>query len=67
MTGDNKVTKEIVVNDCIKLYPRTIGVFTRFNIDSCCGGAVSIEAAAKRDNVDLKALLKALNSCNSRL
>ncbi|HLC17915.1 MAG TPA: DUF542 domain-containing protein [Thermodesulfobacteriota bacterium] len=61
MTGDNKVTKEIVVNDCIKLYPRTIGVFTRFNIDSCCGGAVSIEEAAKRDGAPLKELLEELN------
>ena len=61
MTGDNKVTKEIVVNDCIKLYPRTIGVFTRFKIDSCCGGAVSIEEAANRDGAPLKELLEELN------
>ena len=40
------ITKDIVVNDCIKLYPKTIGVFTRFKIDSCCGGAVPIEEAA---------------------
>ena len=61
MTGDNKVTKEIVVNDCIKLYPRTIGVFTRFNIDSCCGGAVSIKEAAARDGASLDDILAALN------
>lgn len=59
--AEEKVTKEIVVNDCIKLYPNTIGVFTRFNIDSCCGGAVSIEDAARRDGADLEALLKELN------
>lgn len=57
-----KVTKDLVVNDCIKLYPKTIGVFTKFNIDSCCGGAVSIEAAAKRDGAPLEALLQSLNS-----
>lgn len=56
-----KVTKEMVVNDCIKQYPKTIGVFTRFKIDSCCGGAVSIEAAAKRDGAQLDAILQALN------
>ncbi|MFQ5441799.1 MAG: DUF542 domain-containing protein [Thermodesulfobacteriota bacterium] len=59
--AEEKVTKEIVVNDCIKLYPNTIGVFTRFNIDSCCGGAVSIEDAARRDGADLGALLRELN------
>jgi len=56
-----KVTKDMVVNDCIRLYPKTIGIFTQFHIDSCCGGAVSIEIAAKRDNAPLDALLKALN------
>ncbi len=50
-----------MVNDCIKLYPDTIGVFTKFNIDSCCGGAVSIEEAARRDGAELEALMAALN------
>ena len=57
----DKVTKDIVVNDCIKMYPKTIGVFTTFKIDSCCGGAVSIEAAALRDGANLEDILKALN------
>lgn len=61
-----KVTKDIVVNDCIKLYPKTIGVFTQFKIDSCCGGAVSIEAAAKRDGADLDEMLKALEEAASK-
>jgi len=59
--AEEKVTKDIIVNDCIKLYPNTIGVFTRFKIDSCCGGAVSIEEAATRDGADIGALLKELN------
>ncbi len=58
---NDKVTKELVVNDCIKLYPNTIGIFTKFNIDSCCGGAVSIEEAARRDGAELGALMAALN------
>lgn len=57
-----KITKDIVVNDCIKLYPKTIGVFTRFHIDSCCGGAVSIEDAARRDGAPIEELLDALNA-----
>ncbi len=61
MTEGQKVKKELVVNDCIKLYPGTIGVFTKFNIDSCCGGAVSIEEAARRDGAELEALMTALN------
>lgn len=65
-TVTEKVTKDIVVNDCIKLYPKTIGVFTQFKIDSCCGGAVSIEAAARRDGAPLDGLLKALNQAAAR-
>ncbi|MFQ5737334.1 MAG: DUF542 domain-containing protein [Thermodesulfobacteriota bacterium] len=56
-----EITKDIIVNDCIKLYPKTIGVFTQFKIDSCCGGAVSIEAAAQRDGAPLDELMEALN------
>ncbi|MEE9614092.1 MAG: DUF542 domain-containing protein [Thermodesulfobacteriota bacterium] len=61
MTEGGKITKDLVVNDVIKLHPKTIGVFTRFNIDSCCGGAVSIEAAAKRDGAPVDEMVKALN------
>ena len=50
-----------IVNDVIKEHPKTITVFTNFNIDSCCGGATSIETAATRDGASLKELLEALN------
>ena len=60
-----RITKEMIVNDAIKLYPDTIGVFSKFHIDSCCGGAVSIEEAAKRDKADLDSLLKKLNEVTS--
>ncbi|HHL39172.1 MAG TPA: hypothetical protein ENJ37_01560 [Deltaproteobacteria bacterium] len=56
-----KISKDVVVNDAIKLYPKTISVFTRYNIDSCCGGAVSIEEAARRDGAPLDELLRELN------
>jgi regulator of cell morphogenesis and NO signaling len=65
MTETAKITEDMVVNDAIKLYPKTIGVFTQFNIDSCCGGAVSIKDAAKRDGATLDELIKALNEAAS--
>ncbi len=60
-----KITKQTIINDAIKMYPNTIGVFSKFRIDSCCGGAVSIEDAAKRDKADLDALLIKLNEAAS--
>ncbi len=56
-----KISKDEIVNDVIKNHPSTIGVFTEFNIDSCCGGAVSIEEAAARDGAPIDKLIEALN------
>jgi len=61
MSEETVVTRELTINDCIRLHPSTIGVFTKFNMDSCCGGAVSIEEAAIRDGADLTALMRELN------
>lgn len=55
------ITKEDIVNNVIKEHPATIEVFTRFAIDSCCGGAASIEASARRDGAELDALIDELN------
>jgi iron-sulfur cluster repair protein YtfE (RIC family) len=48
------------VNELVMRYPATIAVFNRFGIDSCCGGAVPIADAARRDGADVDALLAAL-------
>ena len=54
------ITKEMTINRVIELYPQTIGVFNRFNVDSCCGGSEMLERAAARDGADLERLLEAL-------
>ena len=56
-----RITREMIINDVIKQYPETISVFNRLNVDSCCGGGASIEATARKDGIDLEALLDALN------
>jgi regulator of cell morphogenesis and NO signaling len=61
----DKITKEMSVNDAIRLYPSTMGVFTGYNIDSCCGGAATIAEAAERDGIPLKELLETLNEAAS--
>lgn len=55
------ITKEMIVNDIIKKYPKTLAVFGKFKIDSCCGGGTSIEVAGKRDGADVDAMVKELN------
>lgn len=61
MAEQTRITPDLIVNDAIRLYPATIRVFTDYGIDSCCGGAVSIEEAARRDGADLDAILRSLN------
>ncbi|MCL5957823.1 MAG: DUF542 domain-containing protein [Chloroflexi bacterium] len=55
------ITKDMVINDVIKKHKETISVFNKFNVDSCCGGGKPIEVTAKRDGVDVDALMAALN------
>lgn len=50
----------MTVNDMLRLYPATVSVLNAFGIDACCGGAASLDEAARRDGVDLDALLNAL-------
>ena len=55
------ITKDMVINDVIKKYPKTITVFSNFKVDSCCGGGFSIEKTAGMSGIDMNALLNALN------
>ncbi|MEK6559746.1 MAG: DUF542 domain-containing protein [Planctomycetota bacterium] len=55
------IKKDMIINDVIKKYPKTITVFSNFKVDSCCGGGASIGKTAGMSGVDINALLKALN------
>ena len=66
MSPTAKITKEMTVNQVLKLYPATIGILNQFNIDSCCGGNRSLEQASKEDKAALEDLLSRLNSTINR-
>ena len=40
------------VNEVIARHPATIAAFDAHGIDTCCGGAVSVEQAAREAQVD---------------
>ena len=48
------------INEIIVQHPGTIAVFNHFGFDSCCGGGVSVEEAARRDGLDVDAVLAEL-------
>lgn len=55
------ITSASIVNETLRQFPVTTGVFNQFGIDACCGGAASISDAATRDGADPDELLNALN------
>ncbi len=59
------ITKEMTINQIIREHPEVTGVFNKFKVDSCCGGARTLEQTAKDDKIDLDALLGALNEASS--
>lgn len=63
MSGPSEIIQPAsIVNETLRRHPATTGVFNRFGIDACCGGAVSINDAAVRDGADPSLLLDALNA-----
>lgn len=61
MEEKTTITKDMIINDVIKKYPKTITVFSNFKVDSCCGGGFSIEKTAGMSGIEINSLLKALN------
>ncbi len=50
------------VRAIVHLHPETQNVFHRFGVDTCCGGGVSVEEAARREGVKVEELCAALGA-----
>jgi iron-sulfur cluster repair protein YtfE (RIC family) len=48
------------VHELIERHPPTRSVFQRFGVDTCCGSAVSVQEAARRDGLDPDQLCREL-------
>tara|TARA_B100001964_G_scaffold74206_2_gene84254 strand:- start:1371 stop:3452 length:2082 start_codon:yes stop_codon:yes gene_type:complete len=55
------ITKDMIVNDVVNNYPQTNEIFTKYGVDTCCGGVQSIEKTVVACNVNLDEVLKTLN------
>ena len=55
------ITKEMKIFEVTKKYPKAISVLGNFKIDFCCGGARSLEDAAKAKGIDVNNLVEELN------
>lgn len=48
------------VNELLRLAPATGAVFNRFGVDTCCGGGLPLDEAAREAGVPLEELLAAI-------
>jgi len=60
--AEKKITGDMVINEVIRNYPWTLPVFHRYEVDSCCGGAQTIEFAAASAGLDLDEVLAELEA-----
>ena len=60
-----KINKDMTINDVMRRHPKTMEVFTKFNIDSCCGGSNTLEKGAEDSSAELNAFLIALEEAAS--
>jgi iron-sulfur cluster repair protein YtfE (RIC family) len=65
MNETSSIDQELPVNEVMKRYPETMGIFNRFGMDTCCGANASVTEAARRDGVDLDSLLEAIRDAVS--
>jgi regulator of cell morphogenesis and NO signaling len=56
----------MTINEIVILYPQTIPIFNRLGMDTCCGGGVALNEAARRDGLDLDLVLGALRDAVER-
>ena len=56
------ITKDMIINDVVNKYPETMKVFNDLKVDSCCGGAQSIETTAAVSGADITKLIEDLNA-----
>jgi regulator of cell morphogenesis and NO signaling len=54
------------VNEILHRQPNAVSVLSSFGIDSCCGGALSLEEAARRHGADPRAVLQAIEAVTRR-
>jgi iron-sulfur cluster repair protein YtfE (RIC family) len=55
------IDQTTTVNEIIEKHPTTVAAFNALGIDACCGGEASVAEAARRDGVDIDALIAALD------
>ncbi|MBK5186644.1 MAG: DUF542 domain-containing protein [Gemmatimonadaceae bacterium] len=62
MHQETDVDLTLTVREIAAKYPATVPVFHGFGFDTCCGGAVSIGEASRREGVNATDVVSALRA-----
>lgn len=57
-----QIDPALTINEIVAAHPQTMAVFNQFGLDTCCGGGVRVDEAARRDGIDADAVIAALQT-----
>jgi len=66
MPATTQIDFTLTINELVARYPETLPVFNRFGLDTCCGGGVPADEAARRHGVEPEAVRVALRDVLER-
>ncbi|MGH9360029.1 MAG: DUF542 domain-containing protein [Terriglobia bacterium] len=55
------IVTDVLVGEIVRLYPATLKVFARCNLDLCCEAGLPLGDAARKHELDPDQLLRELN------
>jgi regulator of cell morphogenesis and NO signaling len=61
----NTIEPGETLNALVDRFPAALPVLQEFGLDTCCGGAVTLERAAAHYGIDLRQLLEALRAAQT--
>jgi regulator of cell morphogenesis and NO signaling len=62
-----KITKENTVAETLAQNMGSDQVFSKYKIDFCCGGGVTLEVACKESNVEFEVLKKEIETISNKI
>jgi iron-sulfur cluster repair protein YtfE (RIC family) len=62
MKLDSVITADMRINEVIRRYPKTVGIFHALGLDACCGGDKTITDAASAHGLTTEVVLQSLHA-----
>lgn len=57
-----QIDATMTINEVVGRYPITLPVFNRFAMDTCCGGRLTVDEAARRHGMEVNVVMAELHA-----